>query len=173
MCLRQKELVVQILCHRYRSIHNYRVFHLKGRQNIELVAHSKQKKVYKLNCVKKNITKHCISWNFSKCRIQAEAVMIAKGLHYFNSFLNPIIYTLMNQQFKTAFKHLFKFTYSNLTGKVPSMTKSEIDRQLSISTRTRGISYLKSKSSTHDKTNGTTTEEWVTCQEKALQSSSQ
>ena len=115
--------------------------------------------------MKKNLTKYCIPWNFSECHIQVEAVMIAKGLHYFNSFLNPIIYSLMNQQFKTAFKHLFKFTYSNLTGKVPSMTKSEIERQLSISTRTRGISYLKSKSSTLDKTNGAT-ELWVTCQEK-------
>jgi len=97
--------------------------------------------------------------------------MIAKALHYFNSFLNPIIYSLMNQQFKTAFKHLFKFTYSNLTGKVPSLSKSEIDRQFSISTR--GISYLKSKSSKLDKTNGRTTELWVTCQEKTMQSSSQ
>ena len=94
--------------------------------------------------------------------------MIAKGLDYFNSFLNPIIYSLMNQQFKTAFKHLFKFTYSSLTGKVPSMTKSEIERQLSTSTRAR----LKSKSSTLDKTNGAT-ELWVTCQEKTMQSSSQ
>lgn len=99
--------------------------------------------------------------------------MIAKGLHYFNSLLNPIIYSLMNQQFKTAFKHLFKFTYSNFTGRVPSFTKSEIDRQLSISTRTRGMSYLKSRSSALYKANGTTTELWAICPEKTIQSTSQ
>lgn len=104
--------------------------------------------------------------NFSECRIDVEAVMIAKGLHYFNSVLNPIIYSLMNQQFKKAFKHLFRLTYSNITGKTCSLTRSKIDRQLSCS-RTRGSSSLKSRSSTFDKANGVTTE-LCSCPEKSV-----
>ena len=80
---------------------------------------------------------------FSTCLIDAEAVMVAKGLHYFNSVLNPIIYSLMNQQFKTAFNHLFHLTRANLSGKGPKINRADIDRKLSFT----GFSSLKSRSS--------------------------
>lgn len=91
------------------------------------------------------------------CPIQVGAVMVAKALHYFNSVLNPIIYGLMNKQFKTAFRHLFTSTYSSVTGKAQPVTRSDIERQLS-SIKSWGLTSLKIRSSTQDKGNVATTE---------------
>ena len=102
-----------------------------------------------------------VSVNFSTCPIDVVAVMIAKGLHYFNSVLNPIIYSLMNQQFKTAFKHLFYLTFNSLSGTGPQINRAEIEKQLSTSTR---FSSLKSRSSTQEKN---------TCTKHVLNTSSQ
>ena len=94
----------------------------------------------------RNLTNHFILHR-SSCPIDAGAVMVAKGLHYFNSVLNPIIYSLMNKQFKTAFKHLFYLTYSNLSGRGPMMTRLDVDKQLSFTY----FSSLKSRSSMQEK----------------------
>lgn len=103
------------------------------------------------------------------CPIQMEAVMVAKALHYFNSVLNPIIYGLMNKQFKTALRHLFSATYSSVTGKAQPVTRSEIDRQLS-SIRSWGLTSLKSRSSTQEKRNSVTTE-LCNCPDKSTKTS--
>ena len=106
-----------------------------------------------INYVKVSIT----PFRCSTCPIQVGAVMVAKALHYFNSVLNPIIYGLMNKQFKTAFRHLFTSTYSSVTGKAQPVTRSDIERQLS-SIKSWGLTSLKIRSSTQDKGNAATTE---------------
>ena len=91
--------------------------------------------------------------NFRTCVIDVEAVMIAKGLHYFNSVLNPIIYSQMNKQFKSAFKNLFHLTFYNLSNRWHQTSRAEIDRQHQSSLSTTRFSSLKSRSSKQEKTN--------------------
>lgn len=86
------------------------------------------------------------------CTIDVVAVMIAKGLHYFNSVLNPIIYSVMNQQFKTAFKHLFHSPFYSLSSKDLQVRKAEVDRKL----LTR-LSSLRSTSPVQEKPDCTAT----------------
>ncbi|KAK2558409.1 Octopamine receptor beta-1R [Acropora cervicornis] len=77
----------------------------------------------------------------SACGIPVKAVLLAKGLHFSNSVLNPIIYGLMNKQFKTAFRHLFRWTFYSLYGSSAHIIGANVVRKSS-SLQTR-LSFLK------------------------------
>lgn len=80
-------------------------------------------------------------YNFSACGIPVKAVLLAKGLHFSNSVLNPIIYGLMNKQFKAAFRHLFRWTFYSLYGSSAHIIGANIvSKSSSLQTR---LSFLK------------------------------
>lgn len=88
----------------------------------------------------------------STCTVGVEAVLVAKGLHFFNSVLNPIIYSLMNKQFKVAFKHLFQWSLYSLSDRRTHIRSSNLGRKGSLlSSR---LSSLKRRSG-KDKSNCT------------------
>lgn len=53
-----------------------------------------------------------------KCRpLPDESILVGKWMHYVNSVLNPIIYTCMNKDFRSAFKKLFLYICACVMGK--------------------------------------------------------
>lgn len=87
-------------------------------------------------------------YNFSACGIPVKAVLLAKGLHFSNSVLNPIIYGLMNKQFKAAFRHLFRWTFYSLYGSSAHIIGANIVSKSS-SLQTRLSSLKRSLGSGH------------------------
>ena len=84
-------------------------------------------------------------------QIDPEAILIAKWLHYLNSVLNPIIYSCMNRDFRTAFKRLAYSCFDRLAGR-----SDQLDRNLgttrgqSLSVTNGKVSSLKQKSIRND-----------------------
>ena len=81
--------------------------------------------------------------------IPQESVLATKWLHYVNSVLNPIIYSCMNKDFRSAFKKLLAFSCFFL----PGIQRQELILERSINSErnslrsTRGNSSFRGKNS--------------------------
>jgi hypothetical protein len=52
------------------------------------------------------------------CRpLPSESILVGKWMHYVNSVLNPLIYTCMNKDFRSAFKKLLLYICACVMGK--------------------------------------------------------